>query len=117
MQTRSSEQLDRILASLDKAQRVPAPPYFYTRLRARLDQASPQQPQLLWLRPVPVVVMLAILLLLNFWLINTPTVDSATVTLPTKTVAEDELQILAFDDRTADHMVADYEATIDPIQK
>lgn len=117
MQTPSSEQLERILASLDKAQRVPAPPYFYTRLRARLEEAPSRQPQLLWLRPIPVVSMLVILLLLNFWLLNMPSVDPTVSTPTTKTVIEDELQVLAFEDRTAEHMIADYEVTVDPAQK
>ena len=98
MQTPSSEKFERILASLDKVQRVPAPPYFYTRLRARLEEASPQQ-QLLWLRPIPVVAMLVVLLLLNFWLINMPSANSVAATPSTKMVVEDELQVLAFEDR------------------
>ncbi|MFM8711314.1 MAG: hypothetical protein ACKOC7_08545 [Sphingomonadales bacterium] len=117
MQTPSSEKLERILASLDEAQRVPAPPYFYTRLRARLQEAPSPQQQLLWLRPLPAVAMLVVLLLLNFWLLNTPAVDSTTPTPTTKTVVEDELQVLAFEDRTAEHMIADYEVTVDPPQK
>ena len=118
MRTPSSEQLDRILASLDKAQRVPAPPYVYTRLRARLGNASaPQQYQLLWLRPLPVIAMLVILLLVNFWLIKTPLVDPTVAVHPAKSSTEDELQALAFEDRSAEHMVADYELTVDPIQK
>jgi hypothetical protein len=117
MRTPSSEQLERILASLDKAQRVPAPPYFYARLRARIEEAPSRQQQLLWLRPIPVVAMLVVMLLLNFWLLNTPSVDSAVPTPATKTVIEDELQVLAFEDRTAEHMIADYELTVDPTQK
>lgn len=116
MQTPSSEKFERILASLDKVQRVPAPPYFYTRLRARLEEASPQQ-QFLWLRPIPVVAMLVVLLLLNFWLINTPSPNSVAATPSTKMVVEDELQVLAFEDRTAEHMITEYEVTIDPTQK
>lgn len=118
MSTPSSDQFDRILTSLDKAQRVPAPPYFYTRLRARLDQPKPlEQAVLLWVRPLPIVVLLVILLLLNFWLINSPLVDPAVATHPTKSASEDELHVIAFEERSSDQMVADYEATIDPTQK
>jgi hypothetical protein len=116
MQTPSSERLERILASLDKEQRVPAPPYFYTRLRSRLEEASPQQ-QLLWLRPIPVVAMLVVLLVLNFWLINSPSVNSVAATPSTRMVVEDELQVLAFEDRAPEHMITEYESTIDPTQK
>jgi hypothetical protein len=32
-------------------------------------------------------------------------------------VVEDELQVLAFEDRAPEHMITEYESTIDPTQK
>jgi len=117
MQTPSSERVDQILASLDKAQRVPAPPFFYTRLQARLSQSRPEEQSLLWLRPAPLVGLLSILLVLNFWLINTPTNSTSASATLADTAPEDEFQALSFEDRSVEHTVFDYEVGIEMIQK
>jgi hypothetical protein len=117
MQTPSKDRLEQILTSLDKAQRVPAPAYFYTRLRARLDEPQPIEQRSMWLRPIPVLGILLAFVVLNFWLINMP--DNAS--LPAEVVvigsAEEELQALAFEDRTTDYPMAEYELIVDLNQK
>lgn len=118
MQTPPSDRIERILTSLDKVQRVPAPPYFYTRLLARLDSSKPlEQGLMLWLRPIPVVSLLIVLLLLNFWLINTPAATPTATATTIKSESEDELHILAFEERSAEHSVTEYEMANDPFQK
>lgn len=123
MQTPSSDRIDRILTSLDQVPRVPAPPYFYTRLRARLDRTDrtasgkPMEHGILWLRPIPVVTLLLLLLLLNSWLINTPVADPVTAVKVSATDGDDDWHVLAFEERTAEHAVTEYELTPDLYQK
>jgi hypothetical protein len=109
MKIPSSQRIDQILASLDKVQRVPAPPYFYTRVRARLSQEQPIEPSLLWLRPIPVVALLLVLLAFNFWLINTPVTGTTAIPMLTETAQEHELQALALEEHTVDQTMVDYE--------
>lgn len=112
-QTPSSERIDRILASLDKAQPVPAPPYFYTRLRARLDRRPTEAHEVAWLRPVPLLTLMIVLLLVNFWLINTPITSSPSSTTVATVEPEDEWQVLAFEERAAEHTITEYDITTD----
>jgi hypothetical protein len=109
MKTPSSQRIDQILASLDKVQRVPAPPFFYTRVRARLSQEQPIASSLIWLRPIPVVALLLILLALNFWLINTPVTGTTASPMLTEAAQEHELQALALEEHTLDQSIVDYE--------
>jgi len=109
MKIPSSQRIDQILASLDMVQRVPAPPYFYTRVRARLSQERPIEPSLLWLRPIPVVALLLVLLAFNFWLINTPVTGTTDSPMLTETAQEHELQALALEEHTVNQTMVDYE--------
>ncbi len=117
MQHSSSDNIDRILSSLDKVERVPAPPYFYTRLRARAEQARPVAQGWLRLQPIALVGMLLVLLLINGWLINTPVANLAVAPAASITEPEDELQSLAFDDRATDHLIAEADISLDTAQK
>lgn len=114
MHPQPNDRIDQILASLDKAQRVPAPSFFYTRLRARLDQPQQVEQSLLWLRPIPVVVMLLVLLAVNFWLINTPEVATVATSVAASESTEEELQTLAFEDHSTEQHFAEYEMISDP---
>ncbi|MFM7646006.1 MAG: hypothetical protein ACKO41_04750 [Sphingomonadales bacterium] len=117
MQSPSSNRIDQILASLDKAQRVPAPPYFYTRLRARLEQNPTIEKTIAWLRPIPVIAVMLVLLLLNFWLIKTPAISSSTSASVVVVEPEDELHTLALEDRTADHTITEFDLPNEPPSK
>ena len=64
-----SEHINHLISSLDQIKRAPAPAYFYTRLRARMEQ-SPVIPQEgIQLRPALALVVMLLLLLVNTVLI------------------------------------------------
>jgi hypothetical protein len=70
-----SEPIDQLISSLDQVKRAPAPAYFYSRLRARIDQNSAAHQWSVQLRPALVLVVMILLLLINTFLIidRTPT--------------------------------------------
>jgi len=114
MQHPSKERIDQILASLDNVQRISAPPYFYTRVRARLKQRerSEEQQILMWFRPVPVLAILFLLVWFNFWWINARFEDSAAAA--TQSIeSEEELKALAFEDRAIEPTIAEYETSVE----
>jgi hypothetical protein len=70
-----SDTLDHLISSLDQIRRAPAPAYFYTRLRARMDQTSSPSQTGVQLRPALALFVMILLLLINTFLIinRTPT--------------------------------------------
>jgi len=66
MKPDKSQRIEEILGSLDGLKRAPAPDFFFTRLKAKMESrlASPERRPVL-LRPVFVVASLLLVLLLN----------------------------------------------------
>jgi hypothetical protein len=60
----SPERIERIIESLDGIQPAAAPPFFYTRLKAKMQPAV-QKNSFLLLRPAFITATLAVFLLLN----------------------------------------------------
>lgn len=75
-----SKKVDQLISSLDQVKRAPAPAFFYTRLRARMDHNSVAPLLGVQLRPV-----LALFIMLLLFLVNTILVINRT---PTPTLAD-----------------------------
>ena len=66
MNTEKNKKMEEILNSLDGCQRVPAPDFFYTRLKAKMEKGlEPASPRSWILRPVFVIAALLVVLLIN----------------------------------------------------
>jgi hypothetical protein len=61
--------VDEYLQSLEGMQQAETKPFFYTRLKSRMDEKKQTQ-QIFNLRPVYVICTLLALLVVNFWMIN-----------------------------------------------
>ena len=81
------DQVEKTLTSIDQISRADAPPFFYTRLQARLDKkATPAVP--FWLigkRPALSLATLSLLLILNVAAIRSYLHSSKTATKKTQT--------------------------------
>ncbi|HAL95531.1 MAG: hypothetical protein EB025_02855 [Chitinophagaceae bacterium] len=75
-----SKKVDQLISSLDQVKRAPAPAFFYTRLRARMDHNSVAPLLGVQLRPA-----LALFIMLLLFLVNTILVINRT---PTPTLAD-----------------------------
>jgi hypothetical protein len=64
MKIESNKKVEEILSSLDGCQRVSAPDFYYTRLRARMEGRSGKSYNWI-LRPIYVVAALLLLLIVN----------------------------------------------------
>ena len=64
-----SDPIGHLVSSLDQVKRATAPAYFYTRLRARLDQTTSESPLGVQLRPALALLVMILLLLINTLLI------------------------------------------------
>jgi hypothetical protein len=61
-----NKKIEEILGSLDGIQRAPAPDFFYTRLKAKMEAGlTPKESRPLLLRPVYITVTLLVVLLMN----------------------------------------------------
>lgn len=69
MKNGQQDRIDSILSSLDQVQRAKAPMYFHTRLRGRMQERLTAPMHYWWLRLMPLVTMLLLLLLVNSVLI------------------------------------------------
>ena len=57
---------ERILASLDGLQRIPAPDFFYTRLKGRMqNETEPAKERFFLLRPAFITAALSLVLIIN----------------------------------------------------
>jgi hypothetical protein len=63
----NEEQIEKTIASIDAISKADAPPFFYTRLQARLAEktAAPASFQIAGLRPVLSLAVLSLLVVLN----------------------------------------------------
>ena len=77
-----SKKVDQLISSLDQVKRAPAPAFFYTRLRARMDHNSVAPLLGVQLRPALALVIMLLLFLVNTILVinRTPTPTLADVT-------------------------------------
>ena len=83
MNINRNKQVEEILGSLDGSQRAAAPDFFYTRLKARMERGLEQAQSLnkSWLlRPAFAITALAVILLINAFVIlkNDASKDTAT---------------------------------------
>jgi hypothetical protein len=70
METRTPPTTDDILNSFDKLQRAQVPPFFYTRLKARMEKGlEPETPSSWLLRPVYALSALIVVLAINAYVI------------------------------------------------
>jgi hypothetical protein len=68
--TPGKNKVTEILESLDDIKRASAPDFFYTRLRARMEKETSEKRERPWiLRPAYAVITLALLLLINAFVI------------------------------------------------
>jgi len=65
MNNRNEQKIDEILSSLDGVKRAEAPAFFYTRLKAKMEKASPETSRPWLFRPVFALAALLIVLLIN----------------------------------------------------
>jgi len=70
-------QVEASLASLDHIERAETDPYFYTRLKARMERRTVRSP--LWLKPALVFPVLALLIGMEtfYWLGQSTTNDTS----------------------------------------
>lgn len=92
MYTGESKNTDKILNSFDNIRRIPAPDFFYTRLKARMEKKRevPGYKRKL-LQPVFLVSGLVILLLVNVFIL----IKSTNSKMETRNPDSDNMQILA----------------------
>ena len=103
--------IEEILGSLDHCQRAAAPDFFYTRLKARMEKESGfgvEAKKPLILRPVFALAALAVILLINAFVIfqnnkNNITPDTASLS------DTDVIQTLAVEYRLNDNSTIPYE--------
>ena len=93
MKHQVSDHIDQCLNSLDQVKRATAPPFFYTRLRARMDNQVLEVDKDFQLRPVFVLTLMILLLLVNTFLIFNRTPQPSIVDITEK----DELQHLTYE--------------------
>jgi len=88
MNNERNKKIEEILSSLNGNQRAPAPAFFYTRLKARMEKELNKGRNPIWiLRPAYALAALAMLLIINAAVIlqkdetdvNTNTADNETV--------------------------------------
>lgn len=88
MNNERNKKIEEILSSLDANQRAPAPDFFYTRLKARMEKMQEKGVGRSWvLRPAYALAALAMLLIVNAVVIlqkdetdvNNTTADNETV--------------------------------------
>ena len=84
MNTENNKKIEEILNSLEGCQRVPAPDFFYTRLKAKMEKGlEPASPHPWILRPVFVIAALLVVLLINAVVVfnndNSPTIENASI--------------------------------------
>jgi len=66
MENKRNDKIDEILSSLDGAGRIPAPDFFYTRLKAKMERVSEPARQQSWiLKPAYIIAGLLLVLALN----------------------------------------------------
>lgn len=66
MKNERNKQIDEIMDSLDNIQKATAPDFFYTRLKARMEQEIISVPQQSWsLRPVYILGVLLVVIAIN----------------------------------------------------
>ena len=66
MNNEANKRIEQILESLDSSQRISAPDFFYTRLRARMQREQEKgRASLIRLRPAYALIALAIVIIIN----------------------------------------------------
>ena len=88
MKHQVSDHIDYYLNSLDQVKRAPAPAYFYTRLRARMEKDVQEPAGNFQLRPALTLLVMMLLLLVNSFLVLNPTPQSTLA----DTTEKEELQ-------------------------
>ncbi|HVT86267.1 MAG TPA: hypothetical protein VHD35_13770 [Chitinophagaceae bacterium] len=94
MKKENEKKSEGILSSIDGIQRAPAPDFFYSRLRARMEKEMPVTAiRRTILQPAFIISGLTLLLLINAIALLRSNSNVNTVTTPTK--ENDNLQIIA----------------------
>jgi hypothetical protein len=107
-----NKKIEEILESLDNCQRATVPDFFYTRLKAKMENAEPvvsRKP--LILKPVFAVTALALVLILNaFVIFQRNNMNAAESTAITDT---DVLQSMAVEYRLNDNSAIPYDINLE----
>ena len=89
MNTEKNKKIDEILGSLDHSQRAPAPDFFYTRLKARMEKGLDQTRKRGWvLRPAYALATLVVILLINAFVLLRSDETTETNTTETESVQQ-----------------------------
>ncbi|MBM3414592.1 MAG: hypothetical protein FJY16_06635 [Bacteroidetes bacterium] len=64
-----TNQIEKILGSLDQVNRATLPPYFYSRLRTRMEAGKQPSPEGFTLRPAFAILVLSVMLAINIYLL------------------------------------------------
>ncbi|WP_304236660.1 hypothetical protein [Jiulongibacter sediminis] len=72
MNKRTEEEIEKTLQLVDKIDKAEMPPFFYTRLKARMEKEIVANPKIAWLlKPAFVIPLLAITIAINSLTIST----------------------------------------------
>ena len=112
MKPDTNKKIEEILGSLDNCQRATAPDFFYTRLKAKMEsRESAVSRKPLILRPVFALTALALVLILNAFVIfqrnNTNSSDATAIT------DTDVLQSMAVEYRLNDNSAIPYDINLE----
>jgi hypothetical protein len=66
----NTDMVDDYLHSIENIQQAEPRPFFYTRLKSRMEERKQPQAPAFKLRPAFVICTLLIMLAINFWMIN-----------------------------------------------
>lgn len=93
MKMENSKKIEEILNSLDGCERVPAPDFFYTRLKAKIERSVLPESSRSWLlRPVYVMAGVLVVMLVNAFVLFS---RSSSTTDSTPTDAAESIQAIA----------------------
>lgn len=118
MPTNKQQRIERMIDGADQLTKVTAPDFFYTRLRAKLDNSASVPAGDLLLRPVLMVAALSLLLVINAFLIGGDSTANSSTAIDDRSAGnepEEALHALAMDDRSAGHFSV-FEFSPDPVQ-
>jgi hypothetical protein len=83
-----NKKIEEILGSLDGIQKAAAPDFFYTRLKAKMEnRLATKEPRALLLRPIYITVTLLVVLLMNALVFLNSSSDNETVISDEQSIA------------------------------